>query len=66
MKITGTTRVFLIVGDPVVQVKAPEVYNHLFQLHGVDAVVVPMKVAPAQLAGFVRNAFAAQNLGGMW
>jgi shikimate dehydrogenase len=66
MKITGNTRVFCIVGDPVAQVKAPEVYNHLFQQHGVDAVVVPMKVAPPQLAGFVRNAFAADNLGGMW
>ena len=66
MSISGHTRVFMIVGDPVAQVKAPQVYNHLFQQHGVDAVVVPMKVAPAQLAGFVRNAFAAQNVGGMW
>jgi shikimate dehydrogenase len=32
----------------------------------VDAVLVPMKVAPARLAGFVRNAFEAQNLGGLW
>ena len=41
----------MIVGDPVAQVRAPEVYNHLFQHHGVDAVLVPMKVAPGQLAG---------------
>jgi shikimate 5-dehydrogenase len=66
MNITGSTRVFMIVGDPVAQVRAPEVYNPLFRRHGVDAVLVPMKVAPAQLAGFVRHAFAAQNLGGMW
>jgi len=66
MNITGKTRVFMIVGDPVAQVRAPEVYNHLFQRHGIDAVLVPMKVAPAHLAGFVRQAFAAQNLGGMW
>lgn len=66
MNITGHTRVFMIVGDPVAQVRAPEVYNQLFSRHGVDAVLVPMKVAPAQLAGFVRNAFQAQNLGGLW
>ena len=66
MTITGTTRVFMIVGDPVAQVKAPQVYNHLFAQNGIDAVLVPMKVPPAQLAGFVRNAFAAQNVGGMW
>ena len=63
---TGTTRVFLIVGDPVAQVKAPQVYNHLFAQNGIDAVLVPMKVPPGQLGGFVRNAFAAQNVGGMW
>jgi len=66
MNITGSTRVFMIVGDPVAQVRAPEVYNRLFSRHAVDAVLVPMKVAPAQLAGFVRNAFAARNLGGLW
>ena len=66
MTITGHTRVFMIVGDPVAQVRAPEVYNHLFARHGVDAVVVPMKVAPDRLAAFVRHAFAAQNLGGLW
>ena len=66
MTLSGTTRVFMIVGDPVAQVKAPQVYNHLFEQHGIDAVVVPMKVPPAQLAGFVRNAFAAENVGGMW
>ena len=66
MNITGTTRVFLIVGDPVAQVRAPEVYNHLFRRHGVDAVLVPAKVPAAHLAGFVRNSLLADNIGGMW
>ena len=56
----------MIIGDPVAQVRAPEVYNHLFARHGVDAVVVPMKVAPTHLEGFVRNAFSAENFGGFW
>ncbi len=66
MSISGKTKVFMIIGDPVAQVRAPEVYNHLFARHGVDAVVVPMKVAPAHLEGFVRNAFSAENVGGFW
>jgi shikimate dehydrogenase len=41
--ISGSTRVFYILGDPVVQVKAPTVYNHLFQQHGIDAVLVPLQ-----------------------
>ena len=66
MAISGKTRVFMIVGDPVAQVRAPEVYNQLFATHGIDAVLVPVKVPAAQLAGFVRNAFAAENFGGFW
>lgn len=66
MNITGSTRVFAIVGDPVVQVRAPEVYNHLFRTHGVDAVVVPAKVPAAQLAAFVKNTLLAENFGGLW
>ena len=66
MAITGKTKVFMIIGDPVAQVRAPEVYNHLFARHGVDAAVVPVKVAPAHLEGFVRNAFNAENFGGFW
>lgn len=66
MKISGTTRVFLIVGDPVAQVRAPEAFNHLFARHGVDAVLVPARVAPADLEGFVRHAFRAGNIDGVW
>ena len=65
MNITGSTRVFLILGDPVAQVRAPEVFNHLFARHGVDAVLVPAQVAPRDLAAFVRHAFAARNIDGL-
>jgi shikimate dehydrogenase len=66
MQISGSTRVFLILGDPVAQVRAPEVFNHLFQRHGADAVLVPAQVAAADLAGFVREAFKARNIDGLW
>ena len=66
MPITGHTRVFIIIGDPVSQVRAPEIYNPLFQRHGVDAVLVPMRVAPDALAGFVQHTLRAGNVGGLW
>ena len=66
MNISGSTRVFLILGDPVEQVRAPEAFNHLFAKHGVDAVLVPAKVSGAHLAGFVTNALRAENIDGLW
>lgn len=66
MTITGRTRVFLILGDPVAQVRAPEVFNHLFAAHGVDAVLVPAHVPPTALPGFVRGLFGARNIDGLW
>lgn len=64
--ITGTTRVFLILGDPVAQVRAPEVFNALFRRHGADAVLVPAHVAAADFDAFARQALAARNIDGLW
>lgn len=66
LEITGNTRVFLIVGDPVEQVRAPELFNHFFRQHGIDAVLVPANVPAADLAAFVRNVTAARNIDGLW
>jgi shikimate dehydrogenase len=66
MEITGKTRVFMVVADPIAQVRAPELYNGLFRRHGVDAVLVPAHVAPAQFAGFARQVLAARNIEGLW
>lgn len=66
MNISGTTRVFLILGDPVAQVRAPEAFNHLFAAHGVDAVLVPANVPADELEGFVHHALKARNIDGLW
>jgi len=66
MSISGSTRVFLILGDPVAQVRAPEVFNHLFARHGADAVLVPAHVPPQELDGFARHALKARNIDGLW
>jgi shikimate dehydrogenase len=66
MQIDGSTRVFLILGDPVEQVRAPAVFNHLFHRHAVNAVLVPAAVAGADLDGFVRHVLRARNIDGLW
>ena len=66
MQITGSTRVYLIVGDPVSQVRAPEVFNHLFVKHKIDAVLVPVEVSTGSFADFARTALTARNIHGLW
>ena len=64
--IQGSTDVYLIPGDPVEQVRAPEVFNRIFQTLGINAVLVPVHVAAADIEVFVRAAFLAKNIKGMF
>ena len=63
--ISGTTRVFPVIGWPVEQVKAPAIYNAYFAKHNIDAVCVPMRVAPEHYASFVKSMMSAPNVGGI-
>lgn len=62
----GDTDVYLILGDPIEQVRAPEIFNPLFARFGIDAVLVPVQVAPQHLHAFAKAAFLAKNIKGMW
>jgi len=42
--ITGATRLYGIVGDPIAQAKSPEIYNRILHAEGRDAVLVPVHV----------------------
>lgn len=66
MRISGTTKVFIVAADPVAQVKAPELYNRLFEQAGTDAVCVPAQVHAQHLAGFAREALAVGNVKGLF
>jgi shikimate dehydrogenase len=63
--IQGNTDVYLIPGDPVGQVRAPEVFNLIFKALGIDAVLVPVHVAVGDIQAFVGGAFLAKNVKGM-
>ena len=62
----GSTDVYLILGDPIEQVLAPETFNPLFAQFGHDAVLVPVQVAPENLHSFVKAVFLAKNIKGLW
>ncbi|BAO89000.1 shikimate dehydrogenase family protein [Caballeronia cordobensis] len=63
--ITGKTGVFFIVADPIEQVRLPEIFNHMFEQCGVDAVMVPLQVTPENLAPTVRYLFRASTTRGI-
>lgn len=65
-QITGATDVYLIIGDPVEQVRAPESFNRIFALLGLNAVLVPVQVSPAGLADFVKTVFRSTSIKGLW
>jgi shikimate dehydrogenase len=64
--INGSTDVYLILGDPVEQVRAPESFNLIFATLGINAVLVPVHLPAASVQDFVRAAFAARNIKGLF
>jgi shikimate dehydrogenase len=47
--ITGTTRLYSIIGDPVAHVRTPMAFQDYFKAHAVDAVCVPVHIARGDL-----------------
>lgn len=65
-EITGTTRMFPVIGWPVEQVKAPTLFNAYFKRNGIDARVVPFKIAPDLYCEAVRLFMQSENVGGIF
>lgn len=63
--LTGRTRVFAVLGDPVAQAKAPELLNAEFARLGADAVLVPVHAPAARFAEVVTGLQAAGNVDGL-
>jgi shikimate dehydrogenase len=66
IEISGTTRIFPVIGWPVEQVKAPALFNAYFERHDIDARVVPLKVPPEAYTATVRTLMAIPNIGGIF
>ena len=62
--ITGRTTVIAHVGFPTAGFKAPMIYNPWFEANGVDAVVVPLGITPADYPDVLRTLFRTTNIHG--
>jgi shikimate dehydrogenase len=63
--VSGKTKLYGIVADPIGQVKAPEMMRKVFEQRGIDGVLMPMHVAPKDLSAFTQALRGIQNFGGM-
>lgn len=61
----GATRLSVIVGHPIAQVKAPAGLTRRMAARGINHVVVPAHVLPEDLDGFLRGADLLRNLDGI-
>jgi shikimate dehydrogenase len=65
LTISGKTKVYGCMADPIGHVRAPSVFNPLFEKHGVDAVMVPLHIPPAGLDAVIAGLRAMPNFMGL-
>lgn len=65
MNITGKTKVFGVIADPIEHVGAPEVFNPIFEKNNIDAIMIPFHTKPEHLEATVRGLAAMPNIGGV-
>jgi len=63
--VDGATQILPIVGDPIRQVRSPEVISALFRANGFNAVCVPVHVAPPDLPKFLAGLRIVRNVLGL-
>jgi shikimate dehydrogenase len=63
--LSGATRIYFIVGDPIAQVRSPAGVTAALRAAGRDALVVPAHVAPAGLPAFFAGVKAMRNVDGV-
>lgn len=63
--IIGATKLLGIVGHPIAQVKAPQVWTELFRRNGLNIVCVPLHVLPEDFDEMMASMKCVQNLSGL-
>ena len=62
---SGRTRVYFEIGDPIEQVKAPNLMTRHFHEHGHDVIVVPIRVPSPNVGAFLKAAADCPNVDGI-
>ncbi|MBR0695482.1 shikimate dehydrogenase [Bradyrhizobium lablabi] len=63
--IDGNTKLLAIIGDPITQVRSPEIYNPRIVKAGVNAVLQPMQIPTATFDDAIKGIMAIGNLLGV-
>jgi shikimate dehydrogenase len=63
--VSGRTRLFAIVGHPIAQVRSPAMFSGAFRARGLDALLVPLHVAPEDFDAALPALLRLRNLGGL-
>jgi shikimate dehydrogenase len=64
-RVTGRTRLYAIIGDPIAQVRSPETFNARFAGAGVDAFLFPAHVTEERFESAVHGLLSLANLDGI-
>lgn len=63
--ISGATRIYCIVGDPIVPVRSPAFYNEQFRRSGADAVFIGLEIPAAEAERGFAGLRAMRNVAGI-
>ena len=63
--VDGSTRVYGIIGNPIAQVRSPEVMTARFREAGRNAILIPIQVAPDTFEDTMRGIMRIGNLDGL-
>jgi shikimate dehydrogenase len=64
-RLDGETRLYVIIGDPIGQVKSPANLTRILQERGANAVLVPGNIKPEGVDAFMAGAVACRNMDGV-
>ncbi|MBD2746742.1 shikimate dehydrogenase [Microvirga sp. BT688] len=64
-EISGATKIFGIIADPIQHVQTPQVFNDVLRARGVDGVLVPFHISKDDLAACIDGLRHMRNLGGL-
>jgi shikimate dehydrogenase len=65
LSVSGDTRLFAIIGDPIAQARSPMLFNQLFAEVGANSILVPMQIPASHLQTAVAGLKAVANLDGI-
>jgi len=63
--LSGETRWYALIGDPIAQVKSPEGLTRALRQRGQDAIVVPVHVTAGEVEALLHGLAHARNLDGI-